>query len=95
MLIRAAAFATIWFDDPAIGWVSRPMTVTAGRCHSRSYTLVDGSPASSTPGRTPHAWRSAVGVGRQRRDAGQLAFGRAADVEPEVVDGGVAVLVDE
>ncbi len=58
-LMRAAASATIWFDDPAIGWPSMPITVTVGRSQSRSKIDVDGIAgeldAVAHPPRAPEA----------------------------------------
>ena len=42
-----------------MGCESQPITATDGLRHRRSYTLTFGFPTSSTPGRTPHAFRSA------------------------------------
>ena len=94
-LILAAASATIWFDDPAIGWPSIPMTVIAGRSHSRSNTCVSGCPASVDALAHAPVGAQAVDVVRQRVEAGAFGGARRLVVVPAAVERGVAVLVDE
>ena len=95
MLTRAVARATIWFDDPLIGWPSIPMTVRHGRNHSRSCRVTPGSPVELHA--RAHAERAREPLGRvvearDRRPVPRRRFGQAVEAARER---DVAVLVDQ
>ena len=80
------ASATIWFDEPAIGWPSKPMTVSDGRSHSRSYTTRPDRRRGATPSRRRSAARTAVLVAGSAASRARSSRLGGADVVPEAVE---------